>query len=121
MPRDPLQGEPCCYGSSYALIYRLLCYLCLSLADYFFHKEGSSNGGNRYATVLMYLLDTEVGFHNEGIREMVAIQGGLRDVSSCTVESANLVLCAPWCKAHALEWYRCPTSVRLGPINDVVF
>lgn len=29
--------------------------------DYFFHKEGTSNGGNRYATVLMYLADTEEG------------------------------------------------------------
>ncbi len=27
--------------------------------DYFFHKEGISNGGNRYATVLMYLATTE--------------------------------------------------------------
>ena len=29
--------------------------------DYFFHKEGTTNGGNRYATVLMYLVDTEEG------------------------------------------------------------
>ena len=29
--------------------------------DYFFHKEGIANGGNRYATVLMYLADTEEG------------------------------------------------------------
>ncbi|GFR44355.1 hypothetical protein Agub_g5574, partial [Astrephomene gubernaculifera] len=29
--------------------------------DYFFHKEGGDNGGNRYSTVLMYLLDTEEG------------------------------------------------------------
>ncbi len=25
-------------------------------SDYFFHKEGTSNGGNRYSTVLMYLV-----------------------------------------------------------------
>lgn len=30
-------------------------------ADYFFHKDGTSNGGNRYATVLMYLSDVEEG------------------------------------------------------------
>ena len=29
--------------------------------DYFFHKEGTANGGNRYATVLMYLETTEEG------------------------------------------------------------
>lgn len=29
--------------------------------DYFFHKDGVSNGGNRYATVLMYLATTEEG------------------------------------------------------------
>ncbi|KAG2489492.1 hypothetical protein HYH03_011945 [Edaphochlamys debaryana] len=29
--------------------------------DYFFHKEGTANGGNRYATVLTYLVDTEEG------------------------------------------------------------
>lgn len=29
--------------------------------DYFFHKEGTENGGNRYATVLMYLTDVEEG------------------------------------------------------------
>ncbi|KAL4432155.1 hypothetical protein ABPG77_005917 [Micractinium sp. CCAP 211/92] len=29
--------------------------------DYFFHKEGMDNGGNRYLTVLMYLNDVEEG------------------------------------------------------------
>lgn len=29
--------------------------------DYFFHKEGTANGGNRYATVLTYLNDVEEG------------------------------------------------------------
>lgn len=29
--------------------------------DYFFHKEGVNNGGNRYLTVLMYLNDVEEG------------------------------------------------------------
>jgi hypothetical protein len=29
--------------------------------DYFFHKEGVNNGGNRYATVLTYLNDVEEG------------------------------------------------------------
>ena len=29
--------------------------------DYFFHKDGISNGGNRFATVLMYLTDVEEG------------------------------------------------------------
>jgi prolyl 4-hydroxylase len=31
------------------------------LQDYFFHKEGVNNGGNRYATVLTYLNDVEEG------------------------------------------------------------
>jgi prolyl 4-hydroxylase len=29
--------------------------------DYFHHKNGISNGGNRYATVLSYLSDVEEG------------------------------------------------------------
>lgn len=29
--------------------------------DYFFHEQGTDNGGNRLATVLMYLSDTEEG------------------------------------------------------------
>jgi hypothetical protein len=29
--------------------------------DYFHHKDGISNGGNRYATVLTYLSDVEEG------------------------------------------------------------
>jgi prolyl 4-hydroxylase len=29
--------------------------------DYFHHKDGISNGGNRYATVLSYLSDVEEG------------------------------------------------------------
>lgn len=29
--------------------------------DYFFHREGTENGGNRYLTVLMYLNDVEEG------------------------------------------------------------
>ena len=29
--------------------------------DYFFHRNGITNGGNRYATVLMYLTDVEEG------------------------------------------------------------
>ena len=29
--------------------------------DYFFHEGGTANGGNRYATVLMYLYDVEEG------------------------------------------------------------
>jgi len=29
--------------------------------DYFFHQDGISNGGNRYATVLTYLSDAEEG------------------------------------------------------------
>jgi hypothetical protein len=29
--------------------------------DYFFHKEGTANGGNRMATVLSYLSDVEEG------------------------------------------------------------
>lgn len=31
------------------------------MQDYFFHKEGVNNGGNRYATVLTYLNDVEEG------------------------------------------------------------
>ncbi len=29
--------------------------------DYFWHREGIANGGNRYATVLSFLVDTEEG------------------------------------------------------------
>jgi hypothetical protein len=42
-----------------------LCTLHLAtvarLQDYFFHKDGTSNGGNRAATVLSYLSDVEEG------------------------------------------------------------
>lgn len=38
----------------------LLCHIC-NVQDYFFHKEGTHNGGNRYATVLTYLNDVEEG------------------------------------------------------------
>ena len=39
--------------------------------DYFFHKEGTANGGNRYVTVLMYLSDVEEG--GETVRAHVAL------------------------------------------------
>ncbi|GLI66473.1 hypothetical protein VaNZ11_010316 [Volvox africanus] len=42
--------------------------------DYFFHKDGITNGGNRYATVLMYLVDTEEG--GETVFPNVAAPGG---------------------------------------------
>ncbi|GFR44577.1 hypothetical protein Agub_g5852 [Astrephomene gubernaculifera] len=42
--------------------------------DYFFHKDGIANGGNRYATVLMYLVDTEEG--GETVFPNVAAPGG---------------------------------------------
>lgn len=29
--------------------------------DYFFHKDGTDNGGNRLLTVLLYLSDVEAG------------------------------------------------------------
>lgn len=34
---------------------------CSALQDYFFHKDGITNGGNRIATVLTYLSDVEEG------------------------------------------------------------
>lgn len=37
------------------------CVVCACVQDYFFHKEGVNNGGNRYATVLTYLNDVEEG------------------------------------------------------------
>ncbi|KAG2448896.1 hypothetical protein HYH02_006244 [Chlamydomonas schloesseri] len=42
--------------------------------DYFFHKDGIANGGNRYATVLMYLVDTEEG--GETVFPNIAAPGG---------------------------------------------
>jgi hypothetical protein len=42
----------------------------VSCQDYFFHKEGTANGGNRYATVLTYLADVEEG------GETVSLWGG---------------------------------------------
>jgi hypothetical protein len=47
--------------------------------DYFFHKEGTQNGGNRYATVLLYLSQWEEG--GETVRRLGPLH--------CT-------LCAPW-------------------------
>lgn len=34
--------------------------LC-TVQDYFHHRDGISNGGNRYSTVLTYLSDVEEG------------------------------------------------------------
>jgi hypothetical protein len=35
--------------------------MALPPQDYFHHKDGITNGGNRYATVLTYLSDVEEG------------------------------------------------------------
>ena len=45
--------------------------------DYFFHKEGVANGGNRYATVLMYLEDTEEG--GETVFPNIPAPGGVNE------------------------------------------
>lgn len=45
--------------------------------DYFFHKDGISNGGNRYATVLMYLADTEEG--GETVFPNIPAPGGVNE------------------------------------------
>jgi hypothetical protein len=42
------------------------CVHCCFAQDYFFHKEGTQNGGNRYATVLTYLNDVEEGGETVG-------------------------------------------------------
>ena len=47
--------------------------------DYFFHEGGTANGGNRYATVLMYLYDVEEGgetVRGEGGGETSCCGGG---------------------------------------------
>jgi 2OG-Fe(II) oxygenase superfamily len=45
--------------------------------DYFFHKEGTANGGNRMATVLMYLADTEEG--GETVFPNIPAPGGVNE------------------------------------------
>lgn len=45
--------------------------------DYFFDKNGVSNGGNRYATVLMYLMDTDEG--GETVFPNIAAPGGVNE------------------------------------------
>lgn len=45
--------------------------------DYFFHKDGISNGGNRYATVLTYLADTEEG--GETVFPNIPAPGGVNE------------------------------------------
>jgi hypothetical protein len=42
------------------LVICLCCAVC-PVQDFFFHKAGVSNGGNRYSTVLAYLSDIEEG------------------------------------------------------------
>ena len=42
-----------------------------------FHKEGIANGGNRYATVLTYLADTEEG--GETVFPNIPAPGGRND------------------------------------------
>lgn len=64
----PAPSSCCCEGTHAVTSARhgaacqtcLLCRIC-NVQDYFFHKEGTQNGGNRYATVLTYLNDVEEG------------------------------------------------------------
>ncbi|GAX73148.1 hypothetical protein CEUSTIGMA_g601.t1 [Chlamydomonas eustigma] len=56
--------------------------------DYFFHKEGIANGGNRYATVLTYLSDTEEG--GETVFPNIPAPGGQNDPSFSECARYNL-------------------------------
>lgn len=54
--------------------------------DYFFHKEGTENGGNRFATVLMYLTDVEEG--GETVFPKIPAPHGINaDFSECAKHS----------------------------------
>ncbi len=57
--------------------------------DYFFHKEGSSNGGNRYATVLMYLSEWDEG------GETVRAQGCCCCCCCCCLQGSCVTLAMP--------------------------
>jgi hypothetical protein len=57
--------------------------------DYFFHEGGTSNGGNRYATVLMYLADTEEG--GETTFPNVPAPNGINEVRTATPQCLSLM------------------------------
>ena len=78
--------------------------------DYFFHKEGTSNGGNRYATVLTYLADTEEG--GETIFPNIPAPGGRNDDSFS--ECARYHLAAKARKGTAVLFHSIKPNGEVG-------
>lgn len=68
--------------------------------DYFFHKDGTRNGGNRYATVLMYLATTEEG--GETVFPNIPAPGGVNEGFS---ECAKYHLAAKPIKGDAILFH----------------
>lgn len=84
----------------HSLLHAVPCVLCGCVQDYFFHKEGVNNGGNRYATVLTYLNDVEEG--GETVSDIVGTSSSwLRTLFQCwharfTSRSSSNCSCSAW-------------------------
>ena len=77
---------------------------------YSFHKEGIANGGNRYATVLTYLADTEEG--GETVFPNIPAPGGKNDDSFS--ECARYHLAAKPKKGTAVLFHSIKPSGEVG-------
>ncbi|GIL57151.1 hypothetical protein Vafri_12453 [Volvox africanus] len=79
-----------------------------SHVNYFFHKEGSANGGNRWATVLMYLAETEEG--GETVFPKIPAPGGINSGFS---ECAKYNLAVKPRKGDAILFHSMKTNGQL--------
>ena len=112
------QGQ-CCFqpsfGASSTLLHREL-NPPIIVAPHSFHKEGIANGGNRYATVLTYLADTEEG--GETVFPNIPAPGG--DNGPTFSECARYHLAAKPKKGTAVLFHSIKASGEVGGNQNAV-
>lgn len=84
--------------------------MAVHMQDYFHHRDGVSNGGNRYATVLSYLSDVEEGGetvrwpeHKDQLTRLHALFGPTEGWQICAG------MCV-WARQQQLVCHGCCTS-----------